>query len=295
MADTNGNNTKEPLEQRIKPLLMKVDTNIKIDDVILSDENKSKLKQFLRENDQYDRLMRYGFAPMNRLLFYGDSGTGKTFLGKALSNYLHYRMLYVDISQSLANNEVADNLHTIFEYANLKEECLVFLDECDSIAWNRDAKSAEGGQIRRATNSLFQSIDQMKPNVVLIAATNMLHRLDPAFERRFNMKFEFRRPNDGLLQYIKRFMRDDFTLIEDVNDPVIEKRANGKMSFFEIEGLVYRAMKRSVLNGTTDVRLSELYNDIAPILKIKRKFRTDEREDETPEPSGVSDDMNIDL
>lgn len=265
----------ETLEQRVRPLLMRVDTNIKMEDVILSEENKRKIEQFNTENKNYAKLVRHGLQPMNRMLFYGDSGTGKTFLGKALSNYLGYRMLYVDIAQSLSTGEVAENLHTIFEYANLKEECLIFLDECDSIAWNRDAKSAEGGMIRRATNSLFQLMDQMKPNVVIICATNLLHRLDPAFERRFNMKLEFRRPKVDLIPNIKKFLHDGFTLDIDVNDTIVEKRAAGKLSYYEIQGLTERAMKKAVLADRMNVKLSDIYTELASILRIKRQFKTD--------------------
>lgn len=261
----------ETLEQRVRPLLMRVDTNIQMDDVILSEENKRKIEQFNTENKNYAKLVRHGLQPMNRMLFYGDSGTGKTFLGKALSNYLGYRMLYVDIAQSLSTGEVAENLHTIFEYANLKEECLIFLDECDSIAWNRDAKSAEGGMIRRATNSLFQLMDQMKPNVVIICATNLLHRLDPAFERRFNMKLEFRRPKVDLIPNIQKFLHEGFTLDIDVNDAIVEKRAAGKLSYYEIQGLTERAMKKAVLADRMSVKLSDIYTELASILRIKRQ------------------------
>ena len=265
----------ETLEQRVRPLLMRVDTNIQMDDVILSEENKRKIEQFNTENKNYAKLVRHGLQPMNRMLFYGDSGTGKTFLGKALSNYLGYRMLYVDIAQSLSTGEVAENLHTIFEYANLKEECLIFLDECDSIAWNRDAKSAEGGMIRRATNSLFQLMDQMKPNVVIICATNLLHRLDPAFERRFNMKLEFRRPKVDLIPNIQKFLHEGFTIDIDVNDAIVEKRAAGKLSYYEIQGLTERAMKKAVLADRMSVKLSDIYTELASILRIKRQFKTD--------------------
>ena len=261
----------ETLEQRVRPLLMRVDTNIQMDDVILSEENKRKIEQFNTENKNYAKLVRHGLQPMNRMLFYGDSGTGKTFLGKALSNYLGYRMLYVDIAQSLSTGEVAENLHTIFEYANLKEECLIFLDECDSIAWNRDAKSAEGGMIRRATNSLFQLMDQMKPNVVIICATNLLHRLDPAFERRFNMKLEFRRPKVDLIPNIQKFLHEGFTLDIDVNDAIVEKRAAGKLSYYEIQGLTERAMKKAVLADRMSVKLSDIYTELASILRISSK------------------------
>lgn len=269
---------EESLEQRVRPLLMRVDTRIKMESVILSDDNRRKIEQFLVENKNYNKLMQFGLQPMNRLLFYGDSGTGKTYLGKALSNYMMYRMLYVDIAQSLSNGDVADNLHTIFEYANTKQECLIFLDECDSIAWNRDAKSAEGGLVRRATNSLFQLMDQMKPNVVIICATNLLHRLDPAFERRFNMKLEFRRPKTNLKDDIRHFLFKGFKLDIDTEDPILENRASGRLSYYEIQGMTERAMKKAVLEDRMEVKMSDIYTELSGIIHIKRRFGTDKSE-----------------
>ena len=58
-------------------------------------------------------------------------------------------------------------------------------------AWQRDTGGADTGTIRRATNSIFQYLDQMNKTNIFVSATNMLHRLDPAFERRFNLKMEF--------------------------------------------------------------------------------------------------------
>lgn len=65
-------------------LIMPVDTNITLDSVILSDENKQKIKDFLRELAYRDKLYEYGLEPMNRILMYGASGCGKTYLSKAL-------------------------------------------------------------------------------------------------------------------------------------------------------------------------------------------------------------------
>ena len=81
--------------------IMKADTNIQLNSVILSDENKQKVKGFLKETEYRDKLYDYGLEPDNRILMYGASGTGKTFLSKALSNHLGYTMLMVDIAKSL--------------------------------------------------------------------------------------------------------------------------------------------------------------------------------------------------
>lgn len=259
-------------EEIYNELIMPVDTNIKLSSVILSDINRGRISDFILEMKNQEKLAKFGLKPMNRLLFYGASGCGKTFLGKALCNHLGYKMLYVDIARALSQGNVAMNLTNVFKIANSGGNYMVFLDECDSIAWNRDAKDAEGGNVRRATNSLFQQMDQMKPNVIVVCATNMLHRLDPAFERRFNMKLEFKRPEMEVKEVIQKFLKPDFELIFDREDPITERRT--KMSYYELEDVAYRMMKKAVLNNTVKIRMSDVYKDIARQMNVKTSLNT---------------------
>lgn len=254
-------------EEIYNELIMPVDTNIRLSSVILSEKNKDRIRDFVLEMKNCEKLSRFGLKPMNRLLFYGDSGCGKTFLGKALCNHLGYTMLYVDIARALSQGNVAINITNVFRIANSGGNYMVFLDECDSIAWSRDAKDAEGGDIRRATNSLFQQMDQMKPNVIVICATNMLKKLDPAFVRRFNMKMEFRRPEMNVKEIIQKFLHKEFTLIMDKEDPITEKRT--KMSYYELQDVAERMMKKAVLNNTTKIKMSDVYLDIARQINAK--------------------------
>lgn len=277
-------------------LVMEVDTNISMDSVILSEENKDKIKQFLTEQDNREELLKYRLSPMNRLLFYGASGTGKTYLSKALSNYMGYDMLYVDIAASLSEGTVAKNISNIFKLGNALGNCILFFDEADSIAWNRDSGNADSGVVRRATNSLFQNLDQMNPSNVFISATNMLHRLDLAFERRFNMKLEFKRPTD-IDGAIKKFVYPEFLLVDDVDidkKEIILKRAldSPKLSFYEIQIIVERAMKKAVISRTFEVRTSTVYQDLAIAERIKIHFNSETiKEDGITEVSIAGDQV----
>lgn len=267
-------------DDRIRGLIMNVNTDISLDKVILTDENKALLNEFLTEHAAREKLKHYGLTPMNRILCYGASGCGKTFMGKALSNYLHYDMLYVDITTSLAKGNVAENLSDIFKLASVGG-CIVFLDECDSIAWNRDSSNAERGDIRRATNSLFQYIDQMTPDSILLCATNMLQRLDPAFERRFNIKMQFLRPQLDFMEAIHKFLHEEFTLAYDVSEVelgIVRNRLKDytKLSYYELQDLTERGMKKAVISGTTTVKLSWIVKDIEGILRLRKRFRIED-------------------
>lgn len=261
-------------------MIMPVDTDISFDRVILSDENRRKIDDFLRETEYRDKLLEHGLEPMNRLLLYGASGTGKTFMTKALSKRLGYFMLYVDISQALADgNTVADNIHQIFKLGNYLGECVIMMDEIDSIAWNRDNSSNDAATIRRATNVIFQHLDQMNHSNIFVSATNMLHQLDPAFERRFNMKMEFRRPDADLDSTIHHFLKPEFTLVDDINptfQQIVQQRAkiSIKLSYYEIEDIVYRGMKSAILRDSLKVSKAELYEYLAEFMHYKVVFKT---------------------
>lgn len=265
-------------EEEFRRLIMPVDTNIDFSKVILSQENKDKYNKFIQEHKFADKLLKHNLRPMNRLLLYGASGTGKTFSSKALANLLHYDMLYVDIANALADGKVAHNLTKIFEMGNTGN-CLIMLDECDSLAVSRDSKTAEDGDMRRALNSLFQLMDQSNPKIIIIAATNMLHRLDPAFERRFDMKLEFRRPDMDIKSVIQQFKFPEFNFIDDIDtdtDTIVNNRAKQytKLSYYELQGIVERAMKQAIIRGDTNLLASDVYRELKIILKIKDRFCT---------------------
>lgn len=286
MAIARRQDLPDELKEIWDSCIMNVDTNISFDSVILSDENKQKYQQLIREQQYREKLVNYNLKPCNRLLLYGASGTGKTFSLKALSNLLDVTMIYIDIAKSLSENTVSRNISDIFKLGNYIADKydggILFLDECDAVAWNRDASNnADSGTIRRATNSIFQALDQMDYRLIFASATNMLHRLDPAFERRFDIKMMFTRPNSDIDSDIKHFLYPKFALNDDVEPTkreIIKRRAksNVKLSYYEIENLVNTAMKRAVLRDSNIVNTSEIYDDLAMHMNFKVKVGTED-------------------
>lgn len=273
---SNIDELEENLKDEYNRLIMQVDTEISLSSVILSSENKDKIKQFIKQQSYKDKLEQAGLEPMNRILMYGASGTGKTYLSKALSNHLGYKMLYISIANALTDGNAARNVDAVFEIANKLHKCIIFLDECDSIMWNRDAKSSESGEIRRATSSMFQNLDQMDSSNIFISATNMIYRLDPAFERRFDLKMRFDTPDLDIKQVIKRFMLPYFRVKDNVGKEyadIIQMRLRNeeKLSYYGMKNCIENVMKEAVLNDTNIVETKKIYDELAKLYDIKLK------------------------
>jgi AAA+ superfamily predicted ATPase len=266
-------------------LTMEADLNVRMSQVVLSDINTRKYKEFINDLNNRDRLRQYGLEPMTRILSYGASGTGKTLSAKALANELNYTMLMIDIAKALAQGNASSSISRVFTLANKMKYCVIFFDEVDAIAWNRDQSSGETGDVRRATNSLFQYLDQIDKTNLFIACTNMLKRLDAAFVRRFDLRLEFTKPELEPVEALLKFVRPEFTVVDDRGDGEITQQVNtvvkGRMSsvsvsYAAIENIAKREMKRAVLNGSMQVYVSEMLLKLCDELGVYFRFNVND-------------------
>lgn len=142
---------------------------------------------------------RIGIAPPKGVLLYGPPGTGKTLLAKALANELdaHFKVVNGPEIVSKYYGESEKQLREIFEEAEKNAPAIIFLDELDSIAPNRDEVSGEAE--RRVVAQLLTLMDGLKSrgNVVVIAATNRPNSIDPALRRpgRFDREIAINPPS----------------------------------------------------------------------------------------------------
>jgi SpoVK/Ycf46/Vps4 family AAA+-type ATPase len=95
--------------------------------------------------------------------------------------------------------ETASNLREIFEVAT-KNPCLLFLDECDTLAKSREDNN-EVGEIKRVVNTFLQILDEYSVSSgLLVAATNLNKSLDLALWRRFDDAIEVLMPTEVELE-----------------------------------------------------------------------------------------------
>lgn len=247
-----------------------------INSVILSEENKKLVDGFLTETAYKAKFVKYGLEPVNRILNYGASGTGKTFLTKCLAAHFKYDLLAIDINNAIDSGNAAQAIEKVFQLGNYLGKCIIFLDECDVIARNRADKSVPmKAGTREAINGIFQLLDRMNPECIFIAATNLYEDLDPAFVRRFNLKLKFDRPKLGNLdETINKFKHPAFSINEDMDEKikaiVLDYARNYVgLSYDEIETWVERAEKLAIMRDSETINESDIYGFFMDSLRIK--------------------------
>lgn len=163
---------------------------------------KEELKKEIIEPFTDPRFDEYDIGKANGVLFYGPPGTGKTHVATALAGELGYNFLNVDTGslRSSKLGESQENIQNLFEMATAQQPCVVFFDEIDSIAPERDGDLHQARA--EAVNELLQhvaAINEQDADVVVIAATNRPDRVDDALKRtgRFDTRIKIGMP-DGM-------------------------------------------------------------------------------------------------
>jgi ATP-dependent 26S proteasome regulatory subunit len=154
-----------------------------------------------------DMFERFAIKPYRGILLYGPPGNGKTMFAHALKDSLGAKLFQI-AGPELMSKYVADGerkLGEIFTEAEESGNSIIFIDELDAIAVNRNNDS-QGYEIRYV-NTLLSLMDGMHSatGVIVVAATNRIHAIDPAFRRpgRFDLDFEIPLPNaEGRLEIL---------------------------------------------------------------------------------------------
>jgi len=140
---------------------------------------------------------------IGNFLFYGFPGTGKTLLAAALSNALDATFYVVKCGDLLSKyyGESPKIVHALFEEARRQPQSIIFIDEFDALAGNRDGM--DNSADRRLLVSLLTELDGIqhkgsgagKNHVFTIAATNTPWVLDEAILSRFKRRIHIPLPD----------------------------------------------------------------------------------------------------
>ncbi len=179
-----------------------------LDDVVLAPKTRELLDNLLKQVDRkvVKLLREWGIKERRsgidaKIIFYGPPGTGKTMTALSLAKSMKKRVLSFDCSKILSKyvGESEQNVRKIFDTfkeltQKTKSEPVLLLNEADQFLSSRvsSSMSSSDKMHNQMQNIFLEQIEKF--NGVLIATTNMLDSIDPAFSRRFDYKIEFANP-----------------------------------------------------------------------------------------------------
>lgn len=181
---------------------MQKETGVTFADVAGIDEAKEELSEivsFLKDPQRYQRLG--GKIPKGVLLV-GAPGTGKTLLAKAVAGEAGVPFFSISGSDfvEMFVGVGAARVRDLFNQAETKAPCIIFIDELDALGKTRALNAVGGNEEREQTlNQLLVEMDGFDSNkgVIIMAATNRPEILDPALLRpgRFDRHVALDRPD----------------------------------------------------------------------------------------------------
>ena len=136
-------------------------------------------------------------AGVNKYLFYGAPGTGKTETAKQVARILSRELYIVDFDNLIDSKlgQTAKNIAYLFNQLNTvahPERIIVLFDEIDAIALDR-TNSNDLREMGRATSAVLKGMDSLNEELVMIATTNLYNSFDKALLRRFDSCIDFNR------------------------------------------------------------------------------------------------------
>lgn len=152
------------------------------------DEIKSTLAEAVEGALLYPELYQQTKAKAPRgILLWGQPGTGKTLLAKALASQARANFISVKGAELLDRwvGASEEAVREVFSKARQVAPCVLFIDEIDTLAPARGSYQGDAGVSDRVVGQLLTEIDGMvdRGEIIVVAATNRYHVLDPALLR----------------------------------------------------------------------------------------------------------------
>jgi cell division protease FtsH len=253
------------------------------EDVSGADEAKHELQEvveFLRDPRRFKKL---GARVPKGILLHGPPGTGKTLLAKAVAHesganfFSQSAAAFVEMFAGLG----AARIRRLFREARKNAPAIIFIDELDAVGGRRGADIS--GEKDQTLNQLLVEMDGFgtSDDVVVIAASNLLDKLDPALLRpgRFDRQIFVAPPDvkgrEGILQVHTR----DKPLGEDVDLELLAKQTSG-LTGADLNNICNEAAIRAARRGASDIAKGDFDAGLERVMagmQSRRKLNDHER------------------
>jgi cell division protease FtsH len=263
------------------------DIGVTFEDVAGIDEAVEELREvveFLRTPEKYQLL---GGRIPKGLLLVGPPGTGKTLLAKAIAGEAGVPFFslsgsdFVEMFVGVGAARVRD----MFQQAEAKAPCIIFIDELDALGKTRGSSIVGGHDEREQTlNALLVEMDGFDSNsgVIVLAASNRPETLDPALLRpgRFDRLVRVDRPDVRGREAILKVHVQNVKLDERVNLAEVAAITSGFVGA-DLANLVNEAALLAARKGKTAAGMDEFNEGVervtAGLEKRQRIIHQDEK------------------
>jgi cell division protease FtsH len=263
------------------------EVKVRFTDVAGVDEAREELKEiveFLKNPKKYTNLG--GRIPKGVLLV-GPPGTGKTLLARAVAGEAHVPFFSLSGSEfvEMFVGVGAARIRDLFQQAEAKAPCIVFIDELDALGKVRVQSPIGSHEEREQTlNQLLAEMDgfDSRKGVIIMGATNRPEVLDPALLRpgRFDRQVLVDKPDVKGREEILRIHIKGVKIADNVDIRVIAARTAG-FAGADLANLVNEAALLAARNDKTAVDMKDFESAIDRLiagLEKKRVMSVKERE-----------------
>jgi len=198
---SNGN---RPASTEEDPRFIRSPPDIDFDDIAGMDDLKQRFRQDIIEpfHTESAAMEVLDVEAETGILLHGPPGTGKTHIAKCLAGELGVNYAEIDVGdlESKYLGEGVENIKKLFEEARTHQPTVVFIDEIDAIAADRDSPSGMHEDTKRMVDQLLQEIsstNEADDDILILAATNRPDGVDDAMLRsgRYGTKIEIPLPD----------------------------------------------------------------------------------------------------
>jgi len=206
-------------------------TGVSYEDIGGLDEELDQVREMIElPLSNPDLFTRLSISPPRGVLLHGPPGTGKTLIARAVANEVD---AYFDVISgpevvSKYKGESEERLREAFARAEENAPAIVFIDEIDAIAGERDEDADMENRVVAQLLTLLDGLEA-RGQVIVIGATNRVDTVDPALRRggRFDREIEIGVPDETGRREILDVHTRGMPLDDDVDLDRIAARTHG--------------------------------------------------------------------
>ncbi|MGE0268570.1 MAG: AAA family ATPase [Candidatus Omnitrophota bacterium] len=247
---------------------------VRFDDIIGIEEAKQHAKELVNTLKDRHLMEKIGDKATRCSLLLGPSGSGKSYLAKAIATEADVPFLTVMGSEFIDQfmNQGPIKMREFFSEARMlakaEDACLVFIDEIDAFARNREKMF---GYMQNPTLDQFiRELDDLRHNninIIVLAATNLAEEdLDQAilkigrFDHKIILELPRAKQREEILQY---FLKKE----KKTDDIDLKLLANKTPSFSpaDLESMVKTASLSALRNKREMIHMSDLNSALVEI------------------------------